>query len=164
MGFGGGGTGSGASTLIPIGAIMEYGGDGDPSGWLICDGRSLAEAAQPNLFAVIGTRFGDGGGGANFSLPDFQTTNKFASGAIDDADIGQEGGLSEVTLTGPESGIAAHSHTYQPNGSNSNGIAGANMTNINGLATNTSTAGPTNAANAHENKPPYVRVHYIIKV
>jgi len=164
MGFGGGGTGSGASTIIPVGAIMEYAGDGDPSGWLICDGRSLAEAAQPNLFAVIGTTYGDGGGGANFSLPDFVTDNKCAEGATNDADLATEGGLSEVTLTGPESGIAAHTHNYQPNGSISNGIAGNNTANINGNLTSTSQAGPTSAAEAHENRGPFLRVHYIIKV
>jgi len=161
MGFGGGGTGSGASTLIPVGAIMEYAGDGDPSGWLICDGRSLAESAQPNLFAVIGDTYG--GASPNFNLPDLQTDNKCAMGATNDADLGTTGGLSEVTLTGDESGIQAHTHNYQPNGSVSNGIAGNNTANINGNATAT-TSTTASAIDAHENKPPFLRLHYIIKV
>jgi len=161
MGFGGGGTGTGASTIVPIGTVAMYAGDGDPTGWLICDGRSLAEAAQPNLFAVIGTTYG--GVSPNFLLPDFETDNKCAEGATNDADLGTTGGLNEVTLTGDESGIQAHTHMYQPNGGVSNGIAGANLANINGASTTTSST-TASAIDAHENRSPFLRIHYIIKV
>jgi len=164
MGFSGGGTGSGASTLIPIGAVMEYAGAGDPTGWLICDGRSLTEVAQPNLFAVIGTQYG--GGAGSFNLPDMQTANRMVSGATNDADRGATSGVSTVTLTAAQSGLPAHNHMYTPNGSVSNGIVGANLANING-ATNsagTTTTGPDAAAESHDNLPPNIRLHYIIKV
>jgi len=164
MGFSGGGTGSGASTLIPIGAVMEYAGDDDPTGWLICDGRSLAESAQPNLFAVIGTTYG--GSSPNFNLPDLQTNNKVAAGATDNADLGTTGGVSTVTLTAAQSGLPSHNHNFTTFGGVSNGVVGANLANIQSAANagTTTTAGPDAAASSHDNKPPFLRLHYIIKV
>jgi len=164
MGFSGGGTGSGASTIIPIGAVMCFGGDGDPTGWLICDGRSLAVASFGNLHAVIGFTYG--GSGANFNIPDLQTDNKVAAAAINDADLGVTGGVSETTLTAAQSGLPAHNHNFTTFGSVSNGVVGANLANIQSAANagTTTTEGPDAAAESHDNKPPFLRLHYVIKV
>lgn len=39
-----------------------------PDGWAPCDGRLLAVQEQPELFSVIGNRYG-GDGGSRFALP-----------------------------------------------------------------------------------------------
>jgi hypothetical protein len=46
--------------LCPPGTIVAFGGTNIPSGWLLCDGRPLTNAMFPNLFAAIGTSWGDG--------------------------------------------------------------------------------------------------------
>lgn len=61
---------------MPIGSIVGYLGDGElPDGWLLCDGRNdLSVADLPELFDVIGTRYGGHAdeGQAKFSLPDLR--------------------------------------------------------------------------------------------
>jgi len=161
MGFSGGGTGSGASTVIPIGSMAMFGGAGDPSGWLICDGRSLAVASFGNLHAVIGFTFG--GSGANFNIPDLQTANRFARAATNDAGVGNTGGAATVTLTGDESGIQAHVHTFSRAMSAFTPAMTAGATLIGNETVNT---GSTTAAaiDAHNNEPQFIDLHYIIKV
>ena len=62
-----------------VGAIVAFAGELDSasmasaleaSGWLPCDGRSLAITIYPALYAVIGRRYG--GAGDGFALPDFR--------------------------------------------------------------------------------------------
>lgn len=55
--------------LVPTGAILPYGGDGDPSGYYLCDGREVSRAKDRGLFGIIGTRFGSGDGKTTFNLP-----------------------------------------------------------------------------------------------
>jgi microcystin-dependent protein len=59
--------------LAPAGAILHYAGTGDPPGWLLCDGRVLAQATYPALYAAIGAAYGLGNEGAgNFRIPDYR--------------------------------------------------------------------------------------------
>jgi len=55
---------------LPAGTLIDYAGTVEPSGWMLCDGRQLATAAHPTLFAAIGYSYG--GSGANFNIPDFR--------------------------------------------------------------------------------------------
>ena len=55
--------------LVPTGAILPFGGDGDPSGFYICDGREISRSKDRALFGIIGTRFGSGDGRTTFNLP-----------------------------------------------------------------------------------------------
>lgn len=41
-----------------------------PENYLLCDGREIRRSEYPNLFAVIGTRFGEGDGKTTFNLPE----------------------------------------------------------------------------------------------
>lgn len=56
----------------PIGAIQSYGGETAPAGWLICDGSTLSRTDYAELFAVIGTNFGEGDGETTFNIPDLR--------------------------------------------------------------------------------------------
>jgi microcystin-dependent protein len=51
-----------------IGMIKMFAVDTPPADWMLCHGQSLSVAAYPDLFAVLGHRFG--GEGDHFSLPD----------------------------------------------------------------------------------------------
>ena len=54
----------------PLGAILSYGGDTAPTGWLLCDGSAVSRTTYAQLFEVIGTKYGPGDGSTTFNLPD----------------------------------------------------------------------------------------------
>ena len=55
--------------LHPPGAIVDFATANAPTGWLTCDGQSVATATYPDLFAATGYMWG--GSGANFNVPNF---------------------------------------------------------------------------------------------
>lgn len=57
---------------VPIGTITSYGGTVDPTYWLICDGRAVSRTAYPELYAVIGTKYGSDT--STFNLPNLTGT------------------------------------------------------------------------------------------
>ena len=67
-----------------IGDVETFAGDNAPPEWLECNGRALESPNFPNLFAVIGTSFGDGSAGigstgsTDFNIPDMR--GQFARG------------------------------------------------------------------------------------
>ena len=54
----------------PVGAIVPYGGDTAPTGYLLCDGSAVSRTTYSDLYAVIGTKYGEGDGNTTFNLPD----------------------------------------------------------------------------------------------
>ena len=69
-------TGSGGSDeptdydTYPIGTIIQPSGSTIiPDGYLECNGREISRAGYPELFAVIGTRYGEGDGVTTFNIP-----------------------------------------------------------------------------------------------
>jgi microcystin-dependent protein len=68
-----------ASQVIPVGAIVPFGGDVTNTdtaawlkdqGWLPCDGSSVPKKEYIDLFFAIESSYG--GGGNNFNLPDLR--------------------------------------------------------------------------------------------
>lgn len=58
-----------ASDTLPIGTQVAYGGGTPPTNWLICDGSAVSRTQYADLFAVIGTSYGEGDGSTTFNLP-----------------------------------------------------------------------------------------------
>lgn len=54
----------------PIGVILPYGGDTAPTGYLECNGSAVSRTTYADLYAVIGTKYGEGDGSTTFNLPD----------------------------------------------------------------------------------------------
>ena len=52
---------------VYLGEVRRIAGGSAPQGWLLCDGQLLNARDYPELFAVIGTRFG--GDNEQFALP-----------------------------------------------------------------------------------------------
>ena len=94
------------NTLIPKGAIFPYGGITAPDGWLICDGSEISRTTYADLFAVIGTAYGEGNGTTTFNLPDGRERSLWGNirGAVDS-------GLPNIT------GSFQSDNSYQPTGS-----------------------------------------------
>ncbi|AEJ90224.1 tail collar fiber protein [Acinetobacter phage ZZ1] len=77
----------------PIGVIQMWLGDQAPTGglWALCDGGAESKAARPDLFAVIGYKFG--GSGDTFYRPDMR--GLYARGAGRGKDIIANTGYDE---------------------------------------------------------------------
>lgn len=56
----------------PTGMVVAFTGPSVPSGYLACNGQSVANADYPALYAAIGFTYG--GAGAYFTLPDLRGT------------------------------------------------------------------------------------------
>lgn len=61
-----------AGQLVPPGVILDYGGYGAISGYLLCDGSAVSRTTYAALFAAIGTYWGYGNGSTTFNLPDLR--------------------------------------------------------------------------------------------
>jgi microcystin-dependent protein len=65
--------------IMPVGTILPYGGETAPEGWLLCNGDAKSRTDFADLFAAIGTNFGQGDGSATFNVPDLR--GRFLRGA-----------------------------------------------------------------------------------
>ena len=69
--------------LVPAGAMMPFGGEEAPDGWLLCDGQEVNKSDYNELWIAIQHNFKDASlvsdnGVAKFTLPDFR--GRFALG------------------------------------------------------------------------------------
>lgn len=126
---------------VPKGAIMMWSGavGNIPAGWALCDGAN----GTPDLrgrFVV----------GYDASREDYA--------------IGKTGGKAEVWLTAEQSGLPEHTHTVEgPLGrSGETGMRGSNYL-LGKSGSFTTTGAKKDAAKAHENRPPYYALAYIMK-
>lgn len=175
-----------ASQAIPPGVTADYAGSSAPTGWLECNGAAVNRSTYSALFAAIGETFGVGDSSTTFNLPDLRGRTSIGSGTGTDLSartLGATVGVESVTLTGPQSGIAAHTHTVTDPGHThvqnlSAGAGGAvdlsallaSSGSVNGGTTDSSTtgisnqnAGPTTAVESHTNMQPSLVMMKIIK-
>ena len=102
-------TGVPNSVIMPAGVINIFAGNIAPDGYLICDGREVSRTEYADLFAVIGTAYGEGDGSTTFNLPDLQSRIPVGMSAEPEFDqLGKTGGAKEHVLTVDE--MPAHSH------------------------------------------------------
>jgi len=142
-----------------------------PSGWLLCDGASVATATYADLHTAIGYVYG--GAGANFNLPNL--VNRFVRGQS--TQTAATGGADSLTLSTAQ--MPTHTHTVNDGGHThsiaytayqrgnpiyplTNYVGGASST-----TTGSSTTGITNAntgsSSSFDNRPAYIEMQYIIK-
>ncbi|MDP7366654.1 MAG: tail fiber protein [Candidatus Pacebacteria bacterium] len=153
---------------VPTGTILPYGGSTAPSGWLLADGRAVSQVTYADLYAVIGTKFGNPEGG-NFYLPDLRgrfplgqddmggiSANRVTATQADN--LGQGSGEEDHTLTVAE--MPAHTH---PTGKTSYGDSVPYETYHITTPPYTTSTQPTGGNQAHNNMPPYLTINYIIK-
>ncbi|MGP8214288.1 MAG: tail fiber protein [Bacteroidia bacterium] len=150
----------------PPGAILAYGGVSAPQGYLICHGQAVSRTGiYANLFAAIGTAYGNGDGSTTFNVPDFR--GMFLRGA-DSTAINDPDAASRTAVNGGNSGakvgsyeadaFKSHSHTMAMSVINSGSSAGYNY--VNPLGNNTMNSGSTGG---NETRPKNVYVNYIIR-
>jgi len=103
---------------IPTATIVPWSDSSVPSGFLECNGQAVSQSTYADLFAIIGTTYGDPGGG-NFNVPDLQ--DNVPVGKSNNKALASTGGANTVTSTGNVGGstanatlstaqLASHSH------------------------------------------------------
>lgn len=155
-----------------IGEIRLFAGNFAPRGWAFCEGQQLGVAQNQALFAVLSNRFG-GDGQLTFALPDLRGRVPVGTGAgagLSPRAIGEVRGTATVPLS--EAELPAHTHDV---------ALAMRATSVDPLgaapavaAEPTYAEGPGAGALApeavtpagdglpHENRQPYLAVHYII--
>lgn len=152
----------------PVGAIMAY-VDAEPpnSKWQLCNGDLLAVADHPDLFALIGYKYGSASGGTFFLKPDLR--QKFILGFRNDEIEGvvfdETGGESEHTLSVAEMPVHSHAQRWQNTGGGATNALAQTTNRTTTVTTATpSTTGNAGSGDAHNNMPPFHSLIYLIKV
>jgi microcystin-dependent protein len=149
-----------SAAFSPVGSITAYATTTAPTGWLLCDGSTIASTTYADLFAIIGWSYG-GTVGGDFKLPDLRSRNiVMASSTVSQFDtMGETGGETAHTQTWDE--LAAHSHDYN---NYNGGTAGAGTDTMPRQNLDdpswTSTTGSSTPMNVLD---PYFVLNYIIK-
>ena len=169
-----------AQGIVPIGQLPSLFKPGDikvhagavvESGWLLADGNAFSRAKYADLFAVIGTTWGDGDGRTTFNLPNY--TDRFILGASSTRAVGTTGGAETHTLTEDE--LAAHEHATVIAGGTSKSlnigrpyiVESGSTYSLRGSAIAPTTAlgrtTVTGGGQPHNNMPPFAVALVIIK-
>lgn len=125
---------------VPVGTIVPYAGTTAPTGWLLCQGQEISRTAYADLFAVMGTAFGDGNGSTTFNLPDMR--NRVPAGAGSDGT--RATAINTFTKSVP---LAQHNHSI---GLTSD-VASNNHTHSFSATTSTPSANHTHLPNGSYN-------------
>lgn len=164
----------------PIGSIVPYSGSQPPSGWLICDGRSLSKSNYFDLFKIIGYNFG--GSDSTFNIPDLRDKAVMGAGNNGALGVSQRAQLPNITgkidnksgtfgILGFSSETGSFSGALK--GSEAKGAVYTGQQNTNackvvtldasGSGASTDINGNNVYTNNGETRPANVRLNYIIK-
>lgn len=173
----------------PYGTIYTFAGSNVPQNYRVCDGSKLKIEEFPKLYAAIGTQFNDGTSASGttyhtepgfFRLPDLRS--RFIVGQHDeDTDytvMGAVGGEKKHVLTAEE--MPAHGHAFKDYYYRERDVSTSTTSYIpvdQGVGSNGGTdedntkmyfqqhsTEDTGGGSAHENRPPFYVLTYIIKV
>lgn len=153
--------GSITGDTLPIGSITAYGKETAPANWLICDGSAVSRTSYADLFAVIGTKYGEGDGSTTFNLPNLKGRVPVGLDS-DDTDfntIGKTGGEKTHQLTINE--MPSHNHPGIFRYTNQTGNYARLYLGSDG--TKLDDEGKTGGDQPHNNLQPYQVQNYIIK-
>ncbi len=166
--------------MAPVGAIVHWSGSTAPAGWAICDGRTVNGYTTPDLRGrfVVGYNPGKTDYNEPGNLSEKSTTN------------GKTGGLDQVAISlsempshnhsGSAGGAGGHRHTYDGYTKRTQNICDDQNDNISapdvwnwsdtrttiGVNNHTHSVsiGSTGGGGAHENRPKFYSLAYIMRV
>jgi microcystin-dependent protein len=143
------------SSLAPVGTIQMWPTATPPTGWLICNGSTFSAATYPTLNTVLG----------DAQVPNFE--GRFPLGAkpipVPQGEtifpLNSTGGEEKHILTVAE--MPSHSHGIEYREGSESG-SNNNYSDLGDTGVNDSTQN-TGGGQAHNNMPPYLAIHFIIK-
>lgn len=162
---------SAMAALIPVGSIFPFVGGPAPTGFALCNGQTLDRTQFAELFRRIGTKYGTTNSN-NFRVPDL--SGRFLVGVGAGYSLGDTGGSQTVALTAAQMPIHSHDVTGKADQAGRSGV-GMYASNVGGgsgwqvLSTTESgslsglTTTSAGSGQAHENRPPYFALEYIIR-
>lgn len=167
----------------PIGSIMIWPSNNIPTGWHLCDGSSMNRTDYASLFSIIDVTFGSNDS-SSFNLPDMRGLYVAGRGANGYNNLNQKGGANTVQLKVNE--MPVHRHVYSTDerpesdktyygmdkverssyGSSGTGDGARLYTSYSGggYGKDGNKNGEQADATAHENRPPFIVMNYIIKL
>ncbi len=161
-----------------VGEIRIFAGNFAPAGWMFCNGQMLPISENETLFQLIGTAFG-GDGQETFALPDLRGRSPIHAGqgpGLQPYGFAEFGGEEQVTLIA--SRVPAHSHALRVSSGTATlaspigtvaGDASASgalvySAFVPDTAMHASAISPVGASQPHENRMPYLGIHFIISL
>lgn len=158
------------NTLLSPGDIC-YSLRNEKEGWLLCNGQAVSRTTYQELFATIGTTYGQGDDTTTFNVPDYR--GKFLQMVSDSQTVGQEIEAGLPNITGTLSSAYAPAFSINSNGcfTNTQSGSGANgPNNGNGGGNSSAYSIPFDASksnsiygNSSTVQPPAFTVNYFIK-
>ena len=154
-----------------VGEIRMFAGNFEPNGWRFCNGQLLPISENETLFVLLGTIYG-GDGQSTFALPDLR--GRLPLHRQVQTDVGQTGGVEEVTLTVQQ--VPVHSHAFLVSSGagetpNPQGSVLATSSAIDLFRETTANqplapvaAGPVGGSQPHTNFQPYLCLSFIISL
>lgn len=152
-----------------LGSIAMVSFNFAPRGWALCEGQLLAINTNQALFSLLGTTYG-GDGRTTFALPDLR--GRVAVDAASLIQLGERGGEESHTVTINE--LPAHTHLENANSSIGTDVSPvgtmfardasseAHYGSHANAVMNGNTVGLTGGSQPHENRMPFIAIHYII--
>jgi len=145
---------------VNTGIVVPWGSASIPSGFLLCDGQSVSQATYAALFAIIGTTYGNPGGG-NFNVPDLRDRTIVGVSSANSKALAQGIGANTVTPTGNIAGstgattlttnqIPSHLHTTPLKVSGNNVGGGTFFPCANSCMANIQQTGNTGGGQSHD--------------
>ena len=161
-----------------VGEIRMFAGNFNPAGWLFCEGQLLSISQNEVLFQLIGTTYG-GDGQSTFRIPDLRGRVPIHQGTgpgLTARTIGQKAGVESVTLTVQQ--IPIHTHAMLGSTSNANATAALNAVagtipifgvraygkDAPSTTLHPSSLSPVGGSQPHENRQPFLALHFIISL
>ena len=147
---------------LPLGAVIEWYSDTIPENWLLCNGQNISRTDYPELFNVLGTKYGTGNGSTTFGLPNLKGKVPVgkSAGDIDFSTLGKIGGEKTHILTTLE--IPKHNHGINTANGQGNLEWGYSFSYGNDSAYN-GIMQEVGGNEAHNNLQPYIVCNFIIK-
>jgi microcystin-dependent protein len=152
-----------------LGEIMLVAFDFTPRNWADCSGQLLPINQNQALFSLLGTTYG-GNGTTTFALPDLR--GRVPMHARNVLQLGQQGGEEAHTLAIGELPVHTHVFNASDNAGDATGPennfpardANSEKTYGSGVTATMDPAAisPAGGSQPHENRMPYVALHYII--
>ena len=158
--------GSKASGTIPIGGIIMWSGTiaNIPTGWLLCNGSNGTPNLQDRFIVGAGSGYSPGNTGGANSVQLQATEMPVHSHSITDPGHDHQQRNRAERSWGGSSGDASPNSRGTPGADPNNPAAYRTFTATTGITATNNAGGTAGVTQAHENRPPYYALAFIMRV